>query len=270
VNVSPIQFADPQLPALITNALARSGLAPDRLELEITEGVFLDEKQSSDTMFRALKGLGVRLALDDFGTGYSSLGYLRTAPFDKVKIDQSFVRGAAQPGNRNAAIIKAIVTLADTLGMETTAEGVEVEDEVALVHSLGCSHIQGYIYGKPMRADEVARQLAEGQGAATASGFRISRSPRSTMLRSARLSIGEDQGDVRIRNISATGAMIDGLALSDNGEGVDVLIELLEDQMFAARIRWARDGKAGIEFAEHFNLERLNQTHVRSIRRLAG
>ena len=272
VNVSPIQFADPQLPALVTNALARSGLSPERLELEITEGVFLDERQSSDAMFRALKNLGVRLALDDFGTGYSSLGYLRTAPFDKIKIDQSFVKGAAQPGNRNAAIIKAIVTLAETLDMETTAEGVEIEDEIELVRRLGCSHIQGYIYGKPASAAEVARQLGEGEGQANASGFRVSRTPRNTVLRSARVSIGDVQGDVRIRNISATGAMIDGLAFDgdvESGVGPDVLIELLEDQMFAARIRWARNGRAGIEFAEHFNLDRLHQSAAR-IRRIAG
>ncbi|MDB5695090.1 MAG: diguanylate cyclase [Sphingomonas bacterium] len=268
VNVSPIQFADPNLPALVTNALARAGLAPNRLELEITEGVFLDEKQSSETMFRALKAIGVRLALDDFGTGYSSLGYLRTAPFDKIKIDQSFVKGAAQPGNRNAAIIKAIVTLAETLGMETTAEGVEVEDEIELVRQLGCSHIQGYIYGKPVRAEEVMRQLGDGTSEAQPSGFRTSRMPRTTMLRSARMAIGGAEGDVRIRNISATGAMIDGIDIDGKGDGMDILIELLEDQMFAARIRWARDGRAGIEFAENFNLERLNQGTAR-IRRIA-
>ena len=272
VNVSPIQFADPQLPALVTSALARSGLRPDRLELEITEGVFLDEKQQSDSMFRALKALGVRLALDDFGTGYSSLGYLRTAPFDKIKIDQSFVKGAAQPGNRNAAIIKAIVTLAETLGMETTAEGVEVEDEIELVRRLGCSHIQGYIYGKPARGEDVLIQLGGG-GQAVADGVRVSRSPRATVLRSARVAIGGTEGDVRIRNISATGAMIDGLEFDgdfeNGGEGLDVLIELLEDQMFAARVRWVRNGRVGLEFAEAFNLERLNQTGTR-IRRIAG
>ena len=269
VNVSPIQFADAQLPALVTSALARSGLAPARLELEITEGVFLDEKQSSDAMFRALKGIGVRLALDDFGTGYSSLGYLRTAPFDKIKIDQSFVKGAAQPGNRNAAIIKAIVTLAETLDMETTAEGVEIEDEIELVRRLGCSHIQGYIYGKPARGDEVLRQLGHTGGQAQADGFRTSRSPRNAMLRSARVAIGGTEGDVRIRNISSGGAMVDGLQIEGDGEGLDCLIELLEDQMFAARIRWARDGRAGLEFAEAFNLERLNPATAR-IRRIAG
>ena len=267
VNVSPIQFANPVLPALVTSALAQSGIAPGRLELEITEGVFLDETASSEQMFKALKGVGVRLALDDFGTGYSSLGYLRNAPFDKIKIDQSFVKGAAQPGNRNAAIIKAIVTLADTLGMETTAEGVEVQDEIDLVRSLGCSHIQGYVYGRPVRAEEALAQLGDEQGTAIASGFKISRAPRTKMLRSARILIDGIRGDVRIRDISTSGAMLDGLNFEGDPNGIAMQIELLENQMTAARVRWARGGKAGIEFDEAFNLERLNQGQTGRIRR---
>ncbi|MDB5707029.1 MAG: diguanylate cyclase, partial [Sphingomonas bacterium] len=258
VNVSPIQFANPALPAVVTSALAKSGIAPARLELEITEGVFLDETASSEHMFKMLKGIGVRLALDDFGTGYSSLGYLKKAPFDKIKIDQSFVRGAAISGNRNAAIIKAIVTLADTLGMETTAEGVEVQDEILLIRELGCSHIQGYVYGKPARAPEVLKQLAAADGMATASGYRVSRSPRHSMIRNARIAAGDVEGEIRIRNMSATGAMIDGIDVDEDAIGLEILIELLEDQMFPAKIRWAADGKAGLEFAQHFNMERLN------------
>jgi len=270
INVSPIQFANPALPAIVTSALASSGLAAARVELEITESVFLADDAASDHMFRALKGVGVRLALDDFGTGYSSLGYLKKAPFDKIKIDQSFVRGAIQPGNRNAAIIKAIVTLADTLGMETTAEGVEQQDEIALIRELGCSHIQGYVYGRPARAADVLVQLAAAGGKATAIGYKVSRSPRTTMLRSARIELGDEAGEVRLRNISATGAMIDGVDFPDEAIGVDVLIELLENQLFAATIRWAHDGKAGLEFAENFNLERLNQPVRATQRRKTG
>ena len=266
VNVSPIQFANPAFPGIVTSALAHSGLAADRLELEITEGVFLDESGATDAMFKALKGIGVRLALDDFGTGYSSLGYLRTAPFDKIKIDQSFVRGAAVPGSRNAAIIRAIVTLADTLGMETTAEGVEVQDEIELVRTLGCSHIQGYVYGRSVPADQVIEQLG-GIVQAAPVGHKVSRAPRTTMLRSARIAIGRNEGDVRIRNISASGAMIDGVDIDGEAVGVDVLIELIEDQMFSARVAWARDGKAGLEFAETFNLNRLNQLQPGRIQR---
>ena len=268
VNVSPIQFANPVLPALVTSALAQSGIAPGRLELEITEGVFLDETRSSEQMFKSLKGVGVRLALDDFGTGYSSLGYLRNAPFDKIKIDQSFVKGAAEPGNRNAAIIKAIVTLADTLGMETTAEGVEVQDEIDLLRDLGCSHIQGYVYGRPVRAEEALRQLDVENGAATASGFKVSRARRHKMLRSARILLDCVRGDVRIRDISTSGAMLEGLKFDSNPHGIEIQIEILENQMTPARIRWAHGSKAGVEFDEAFNLERLNPGQGTRIRRM--
>ena len=267
VNVSPIQFANPALPAVVTNALAKSGIAAQRLELEITESVFVDDSAATEAMFKTLKKIGVRLALDDFGTGYSSLGYLKKAPFDKIKIDQSFVRGAIQPGNRNAAIIKAIVTLADTLGMETTAEGVEVQDEIGLIRELGCSHIQGYVYGKAARSEEVIKQLRAAGGHATATGYKVSRSPRLSVLRAARIEVGDNKGEVRIRNISSTGAMIDGIEIDGEAVGLDLLIELLDNEMFPAKLRWARDGKAGIEFARHFNLERLSQLAPRSIRR---
>ena len=257
VNVSPVQFANPKLPSIVASALARAQLAPGRLELEITESVFVADGVATDAMFKTLKNLGVRLALDDFGTGYSSLGYLKKAPFDKIKIDQSFVRGAAVVGNRNAAIIRAIVTLADTLGMDTTAEGVEIQDEIALIRELGCSTIQGYVYGRPVRAEEVRIQLIEGKGVAMPQGHRVSRSPRTTLIRSARIAIGDAAGEVRIRNLSTTGAMIDGIEIDGEIDGLDVLIELVDDQMFPARLRWAADGKAGLEFAEAFNLERL-------------
>ncbi|URW75177.1 EAL domain-containing protein [Sphingomonas donggukensis] len=268
VNVSPIQFANPALPSIVANALASSGIAPDRLELEITEGVFLNETASSDAMFASLKGLGVRLSLDDFGTGYSSLGYLRKAPFDKIKIDQSFVRGAAIAGNRNAAIIKAIVTLADTLGMETTAEGVETQDEIALIRELGCSHIQGWVYGKAMRAEIVLEVLQAG-GQARLVGHRTSRAARVKMLRWAKLEIGGSRGDVRIRNLSTTGAMIDGVAFDGDVEGLKVRIEIVEGRMIDAEMRWSADGQAGIAFAEPIDLERLTAP-VSKIRRAAA
>ncbi|MGE0283793.1 MAG: putative bifunctional diguanylate cyclase/phosphodiesterase, partial [Rhizobiaceae bacterium] len=162
VNVSPLQFANPALPAIVTNALASAQVDPARLELEITESVFLNDDENTDAMFAALKRVGVRLALDDFGTGYSSLGYLKKAPFDKIKIDQSFVRGATMKGSRNGAIISSIVSLAESLGMETTAEGVETLDELDLVRALGCSHIQGFIYERPLKALDASDQLAAG------------------------------------------------------------------------------------------------------------
>ncbi|MDF2496338.1 EAL domain-containing protein [Sphingomonas sp.] len=267
VNVSAIQFANPALPAIVTSAIASAGISAERLELEITESVFLTDDTSSDHMFRALKGIGVRLALDDFGTGYSSLGYLKKAPFDKIKIDQSFVRGAIQAGNRNAAIIRAIVTLAETLGMETTAEGVEQQDEIALIRDLGCSHIQGFVYGRPGRAAEMLALFTERNGAALAVGHRVSRASRSTVLRSARLEVGGDTGEVRIRNLSATGVMIDGVDFPEEAVGVEVRIELVEDEMFPATIRWVSEGRAGLEFMRHFDMERLSASQPVALRK---
>jgi diguanylate cyclase (GGDEF)-like protein len=139
VNVSALQFANPALPSIVTQALAHAQVDPQRLELEITESVFINDDEGTEQMFRALKAIGVRMALDDFGTGYSSLGYLKKAPFDKIKIDQSFVRGATQPGSINGAIIASIVSLAEALGMETTAEGVETFDELDLCANSGAA-----------------------------------------------------------------------------------------------------------------------------------
>jgi EAL domain-containing protein (putative c-di-GMP-specific phosphodiesterase class I) len=159
----------------VAKAIERSDVKPAQVELEITEGVFLADGDSTDDTFSRLKKLGVRLALDDFGTGYSSLGYLKKAPFDKIKIDQSFVRGAASPTSRNSAIIRAIVSLAESLEMETCAEGVETHDDLALIRELGCSHIQGYIFGRPVRA-KPRRELAN-RARVEAAGFQCLREP---------------------------------------------------------------------------------------------
>src|SRR5437868_13535562 len=183
VNLSPLQFNDPGVVDMVANHLRETGVRAERLELEITEGVFLADGDSTDDTFSKLKGLGVRLALDDFGTGYSSLGYLKKAPFDKIKIDQSFVRGAASSTNRDAAIIRAIVTLAETLSMDTCAEGVETHDDLALIRELGVSMVQGYIFGRPSNA-EIARTLVE-RSTVDADGFQCIREPRHRLMRRA-------------------------------------------------------------------------------------
>ena len=247
VNVSPLQFANPQLPSIVTNALASAGVAPERLELEITESVFLNDSDATDAMFAALKRIGVRLALDDFGTGYSSLGYLKKAPFDKIKIDQSFVRGATMPGSRNGAIIAAIVSLAAALGMETTAEGVETLDELDLVRELGCSHVQGYIYARALPRDEADIRMADG-GQIEAHGPRSARQPRRTMLRKVALVVEGREYPVTIRNMSAHGAMFEGLM--DVPVGLEVRLALSEELAMPAVVRWSRFGRTGVEFAE--------------------
>ncbi|MEY2882494.1 MAG: hypothetical protein RL490_218, partial [Pseudomonadota bacterium] len=154
VNLSPAQIADPQLVDVVRSALADHGLAPDRLELEITETLFLDEKPATIEKLAALKALGVGFALDDFGTGYSALGYLHKAAFSRIKIDRSFVSRATQANGEASAIIQAIVSLAHSLNMTTTAEGTETRAEFELIRALGCEHVQGYLFGRPMPPEE--------------------------------------------------------------------------------------------------------------------
>jgi diguanylate cyclase (GGDEF)-like protein len=254
VNLSPIQFTDPSLPGTIVSALASAELPPRQLELEITEGVFLVESESTDDMFATLKSIGVRLALDDFGTGYSSLGYLKKTPFDKIKIDQSFVRGAARKDSRNAAIIRAIVTLAESLGMDTTAEGAETHDELTLIRGLGCSHIQGFIFGRPMPADEAA-ELARRNRAITADGFQFNRPPRQGLLKMGNLQWNGVTMPVRVRNLSTGGALLEsGRALP---VGASVQLDLPGLDPLGAEVRWAEKSRLGIQFDDEFDLRRL-------------
>jgi len=253
VNLSPLQFNDPGVVMMVSNHLRETGLRPDRLELEITEGVFLAEGDSTDETFANLKKLGVRLALDDFGTGYSSLGYLKKAPFDKIKIDQSFVRGASSDSNRSAAIIRAIVTLAETLGMDTCAEGVETHDDLHLIRELGVSMVQGYIFGKPAPA-EASRELAN-RATVQADGFAYGRAPRHRLMRRAVTCIDGETVEVKLRNISSMGALVDcPLAVAP---GIELVIDIVGIGPVQGVVRWAQPGKFGVQFSDQFDLGRL-------------
>ncbi|WP_082458139.1 putative bifunctional diguanylate cyclase/phosphodiesterase [Sphingomonas sp. Leaf10] len=159
VNVSPLQFRAQGFGSIVLQALSASGLAPNRLEIEITESVFLEGEMGVLQILHMLRALGVRVALDDFGTGYSSLSYLRSFPFDKIKIDRSFVTNVASDVSA-AAIVKAIVDLATALSMETTAEGVEDESQHAQLQAQGCSTLQGYLFSRPIDAKAAAQLLA--------------------------------------------------------------------------------------------------------------
>jgi diguanylate cyclase (GGDEF)-like protein/PAS domain S-box-containing protein len=159
VNVSPEQLHNPSFVSVVAQALAQSGLPPERLELEVTESVFMREGTAAVQVLEKIMDLGVRLSLDDFGTGYSSLGYLAHTRFSSIKIDRSFVQGASKGTKEAIAIIRAVVALADSLGMATTAEGVETEEEHVMVQQLGCTKVQGYYFGRPLPVQE-ARALA--------------------------------------------------------------------------------------------------------------
>jgi diguanylate cyclase (GGDEF)-like protein len=159
VNVSPVQFRNKNLVSVVTSALAASGLAPDRLELEITETVLMHNNDATLAMLHQLRNLGVRISMDDFGTGYSSLSYLRSFPFDKIKIDQSFIRDLiAKP--ESIAIIRAVAGLGHSFGMTTTAEGVETREQLDQMRAEGCTEVQGFFYSRPMPATEIAGLLA--------------------------------------------------------------------------------------------------------------
>ena len=160
VNLSPVQFKNRNLVPMVINALATSGLPATRLELEITEMVLVQENDGTFAILHQLRDLGIRIAMDDFGTGYSSLGYLRSFPFDKIKIDQSFIRDLPTKGD-SVAIVRAVVGLSGSMGITTTAEGVETKEQLASLTSEGCNEVQGFLFSPPRPAAEIQRILDE-------------------------------------------------------------------------------------------------------------
>jgi diguanylate cyclase (GGDEF)-like protein len=160
VNLSSLQFSKGNLVSTVMNALAASGLPASRLELEITESVLLEKSERNIEILNQLRELGVRISMDDFGTGYSSIGYLRSFPFDKIKIDKSFVRDLLVDEG-SLAIVRAIAGLGVSFGMTTTAEGVETEEQVRCLRLEGCIEVQGYLYSRPVPAEEIGNLLAD-------------------------------------------------------------------------------------------------------------
>jgi diguanylate cyclase (GGDEF)-like protein/PAS domain S-box-containing protein len=159
VNVSPIQFRNQSLTQMVFNALVATGLAPRRLELEITESVLMQSNEMTLRMLHQLRELGARISMDDFGTGYSSLSYLRSFPFNKIKIDRSFIKDLSD-GKDAVAIVQAIITLANNLNMITTAEGVETEQQLKILRAIGCNEMQGYLLSPPRNREELRRELS--------------------------------------------------------------------------------------------------------------
>lgn len=159
VNVSPAQFKGGELSGAVERALAATGLAPSRLELEVTESIFLQGSESNCALLSRLGGLGVRISLDDFGTGYSSLSYLRSFSFTKIKIDKSFI-GDLSTSESSLAIVRAVCGLARSFGATTTAEGVETGDQLAQIKAEGCTDMQGYYLSMPLPVEEIPAFLA--------------------------------------------------------------------------------------------------------------
>jgi len=157
VNVSGEQLLSPNFAASVVKALAMSGLEPGRLEIEVTESIFVRDDVTARAALEEIMALGCGVALDDFGTGYSSLGYLRKMRFSTIKVDRSFVQGAAKGNPESLAIIRAVVAMAESLEMTTTAEGVETAAEARMIRDMGCTKIQGFHFGRPMAATDVQR-----------------------------------------------------------------------------------------------------------------
>ncbi|HEX9806189.1 MAG TPA: EAL domain-containing protein [Alteraurantiacibacter sp.] len=245
VNVSAVQFSMADFPNVVANALALSGLDPRCLELEITESVLVDTDAVNE-MIKQLRGLGVRLSLDDFGTGYSSLGYLSKVRFDKIKIDQSFVRGSTEAETSKSAIISAVVSLGRAMDMEITAEGVEAMDELALVKDRGATHVQGYIFCKAITQQEVVEKLASGDFGYEPHGPEKHRSDRRTLLRRVGVIHEDHHYDAVMRNLSKTGAMIEGLL--NVPVGTDLVLDLGGGQLAVATVRRSEETVQGVEF----------------------
>jgi diguanylate cyclase (GGDEF)-like protein len=246
VNVSAVQFNHTGFLAVVTNALAEAGLAPDRLELELTESVFMGDSETTDKTFRSLKELGVRLALDDFGTGYSSLSYLRSAPFDKLKVDKSFVDSCTQQDQNSAKIITAIIGLSEALGMETTVEGVEAFDQFNLVCSRGAKYIQGWIYSKALPREVIEERMASGEMKIEPNGPDKHRPDRRSVFRRVGVIHDDHRYEAVMRNLSKTGAMIEGLLGVPLGTGL--VLDLGEGQLAVGKVNRAEDATIAIEF----------------------
>ena len=248
VNVSAAQFGNLDLPNVVTRALASAGLPAERLELEVTETIFMADDAQVEQMFKSLKMLGVRLSLDDFGTGYSALGYLQKADFDKIKIDQAFIRGVTEPGSRNVAIIRSVVTLAEGLQMKTTAEGIETHDELQAMKKLGVQQIQGYIYSKPVWFEEVHDAMSNGTWTIEPSGPSRYRQDRMTVLRKIGLIHEDHRYEVTMRNLSRSGCMVEGLM--DVPMGTQFVIDFGEGQLAIATVRRSMGNSQGLEFEQ--------------------
>ncbi|MEO9599777.1 EAL domain-containing protein [Parasphingorhabdus sp.] len=211
VNVSAVQFANSGFPEVVKNALSDSGLEPDRLELEFTERVFTGDNETIDRTFNILKDLGVRLVLDDFGTGYSSLSYLRSAPFDRIKVDKSFVDTCTQQDKNSTKIIAAIIGLSEALGMETTVEGVEAFDQLNLVCSKGAQYIQGWIYSEAIPIVEIEEKLGSGEFKIEPDGPELYQPDRRTVFRRIGAIHEDHRYDVVMRDLSKSGARFEGI-----------------------------------------------------------
>jgi diguanylate cyclase (GGDEF)-like protein len=246
VNVSAVQFAEDGFVDMVAQAIDDSGIAPDRLELELTESVFLNDSEATEQVFRDLKKLGVTLALDDFGTGFSSLSYLRSAPFDKIKVDRSFVDSCTQKEGNSLKIIAAILGLAEALGMETTVEGVEAFDQLQLVCGKGAKYVQGWLYSRAIPQSELLSRMQSGEMRIVPKGPEKFRPERRSMYRRVGVIHEDHRYEAIIRDLSTIGAGIEGLLGVCVGD--QMVIDLGKGQLVLATVARVGESDFGVEF----------------------
>ncbi len=246
VNVSAVQFANQEFPAVVTRCLAHSGLEPERLELELTESIFVGDNDETERMFKYLKDIGVRIALDDFGTGYSSLSYLRAAPFDKIKVDKSFVDSCTQEDKNSAKIIAAIIGLSNALNMETTVEGVEAFDQLEVVRSKGATLVQGFIYSRALPEAKILEKIASGAFVMTPDGPETYRPDRRTVYRRIGVIHEDYYYNAIMRDLSECGAGVEGIVGIDIG--TELVLDLGEGQLAVCKVTRTADETFGVLF----------------------
>ncbi len=246
VNVSAVQFTNPDFPDVVAEAISASGIDPDRLELELTESIFVGDSETTDEIFATLKKLGVRLALDDFGTGYSSLSYLRSAPFDKIKVDRSFVDSCTQKDKNSAKIIAAIIGLSNALGMETTVEGVEAFDQLEVVRSKGAELIQGWLYSRALPKDKILEMVDSGAFKIKPAGPDLYRPERRSVFRRIGVIHDDHRYEAVMRDLSRNGSLVEGIV--GIPVGTQLVLDLGAGQLVVGSVARSEDAAIAIEF----------------------
>ncbi len=248
VNVPTALFHSDGFVDEITGALQRTGLAPERLELEISEAAFLGDTTAVDRRLAALFKLGVRLTLDEFGSGYSSLAYLRRAPFDALKIDEKLIAGAACPDASEKGLVKAIVALAGALEMDTIATGIDTPELLKAISACGVRYVEGAIYSDAVSDEIVQAELTGGAWNLPPSADRKKRARRRTVFRKIQVIHDDHSYEVTLRNLSKSGALIQGLV--DVPKGTQFVVDLGGGQLAVATVIRSNGDTQGLEFEQ--------------------
>ncbi len=248
VNVPVSLFLADDFVALVSEAIEAGGLAPSRLELEISEAVFFGDANVVDRNLSALFKLGVRLTLDEFGSGYSSLAYLRRAPFDAIKIDQKLVAEAERHDSRDLGLVRAIVALAGALQMDTIANGIESANLLAALTECGVRYLEGPIFSEPLDPHMLAQEMAGGVWNIDPAAERTRRARRRTVFRKIQVIHDDYAYEVTLRNLSKTGALIEGLA--DVPKGTQFVVDLGGGQLAVATVIRSNGDVQGLEFEQ--------------------